>query len=323
MTSISYSVVGLPGDKLRAWRQVVGSVFVNLDMQIEGGSGFSGEMVHSPLDELGVVWARVDGEAVRRTRRHIAGNPTGCCVVQFVRRGTVRISQYGRTADVSAGSYSMIDLDAPYFQEHAGVAESYFLKMPNALSQHRFRDVREHCAIARPVRGGVSGIAADLIESLSRNAAGTDANAAPTLAEQILDIVTLAFDARSGDVPEGPSLARNAIRRRALAFIERHLSDPDLDVGEVAAGVGVSVRYLHRCFADVDTSVHETVLRRRLTLCHEKLADPEFDLVRISDLARRHGFISQSHFAASFRREFEQTPSEVRNEAARARRRPI
>jgi AraC-like DNA-binding protein len=106
-----------------------------------------------------------------------------------------------------------------------------------------------------------------------------------------------------------------------LAYIERHLADPDLDVAKIGAGVGISVRYLHRCFADVGASVRETVLRRRLTLCHEKLADPKFDLVRISDLARRYGFVSQSHFAASFRKAFEQTPSEVRNEAARLRQR--
>jgi AraC-like DNA-binding protein len=319
-TSVSYSVRGVPGDKLRAWRQVVGSVFVNLDMEIEGGPRFRGEMVHSALDELDVVWALADGEIVRRTRRHIAGNPSDSCVVMLVRQGAVRITQFGRTAEVAAGSFSMLDLDAPYFQEHSGLAESYFLKLPNALSARRFAEIRNHCAVVRPVTGGVGGIAADLIESLCRNAGGADAATAPKLAGQILDIVTLAFEAGPGDEPEGPSLARNAIRRRAMAFMDRHLGNSGLDVAEIAAGVGVSVRYLHRCFADTGASVGETLRLRRLTLCRERLADPRYDRLRISDLARRHGFVSQSHFAASFRKQFEQTARAIRGEA-RARRR--
>jgi AraC-like DNA-binding protein len=315
--SVTYSVDRDSVDKLAAWRHIVGKVFVSVDMKIEGELGFFGEMIHSPLDELDIVLVRAGGEVVRRTKHHIAGNPGDSCVVMFVTRGLVRLSQYGRTADVVAGTFSALDLDAPYAQEHAGAAESYFLRVPNAMTRSRFREIRDHCAVARPVTTGVRGLAADLIASLCRNAAETEPYAAAVLATQFLDVVGLAFDVAPGDSPEGPSVARNALRRRALAFIDNHLSDPDLNPNQIAGAIGVSLRYLQQSFADIESSVRDALRLRRLRLCYQKLQDPRFDLVRISELAQRHGFTNQSHFAASFKRQFNRSARDVRDEAKR------
>jgi AraC-like DNA-binding protein len=318
--SVTYSVDRDTVDKLRAWQQVVRKVFVSVDMKIEYETRFRGEMIHAPLDQLDIVWVKADGEAVRRTRHHITGNPGDSCVVMLVTRGAVRISQYGRTADVVAGTLSALDLDAPYAHEHSGASETYFLRVPNAMSRTRFREIRDHCAVPRPVTRGVRGIAADLIASLCRHAIGTEAYTAATLAAQIIDVVSLAFDAPPGDNPDGPSIARNVVRRRALAYIDNHFSDLDLGPIQIANAVGVSLRYLQQSFADVESSVRDALRIRRLQLCRQKLEDQRFDLLRISELARRHGFTNQSHFAVSFRKEFDRTARDIRNEATRRRR---
>jgi AraC-like DNA-binding protein len=310
--SATYSIDRDTPDKLEAWRHIVGKVFVSVEMRIEGGWRFFGEMLHSPLDELDVVMVRAAGEAVRRTKHQIAGNPSDSCVVMFVDRGLVRISQFGRTADVVAGTLSVLDLDVPYAHEHSGTAETYFIKIPNAMVSSRFREIRDHCAVARPATTGVRGVAADLIKSLCRNAVGIEPDTAAGLTAQFLDVIGLAFEVGACDTPDGPSLARNAVRRRALAFIDNHLSDPGLNPNEIAEAIGVSLRYLQQSFADVESSVRDTLRLRRLLLCHQKLQDRRFDLVRISELAARHGFTNQSHFAASFKRQFNRSARDVR-----------
>jgi hypothetical protein len=171
--SVTYSIDRDTVDKLRAWQQFVRKVFVSVEMKIEGESRFSGEMIHSPLDELDIVLVRADGEVVRRTRHHIAGNPSDSCVIMLVTRGAVRISQYGRTTDVVAGTFSALDLDAPYAHEHWGAAETYFLRVPNTMSRSRFREIRDHCAVPHRVTTGVCAIAADLIASLCWHASET------------------------------------------------------------------------------------------------------------------------------------------------------
>ena len=315
--SVTYSIDRDAVDKLRAWQHVVRKVFVSVEMKIEDESCFSGEIIHSPIDELDIVLVRADGEVVRRTRHHIAGNPSDSCVIMLVTRGAVRISQYGRTADVVAGTFSALNLDAPYAHEHRGAAETYFLRVPNTMSRSRFREIRDHCAVPCQVTTGVRAIAADLIASLCRHASETDAYTAAALATQLLDVVVLAFGVPPGDNPDGPSIARNVVRRHALAYIDNHLSNPDLDPNQIANAVGVSLRYLQQSFADIESSVRDALRLRRLNQCRQKLQDPRFDLLRISELARRHGFANQSHFAASFKKQFDRTARDVRNEAMR------
>jgi AraC-like DNA-binding protein len=88
-------------------------------------------------------------------------------------------------------------------------------------------------------------------------------------------------------------LARRAARRVALA--------------EVASQLHCSVFHLCRTFRRVEGStVHRYLLRLRLRLALERLADGGGDLTRI---ALDAGFCSHSHFTVAFRREFGLTPS--------------
>jgi AraC-like DNA-binding protein len=76
--------------------------------------------------------------------------------------------------------------------------------------------------------------------------------------------------------------------RRAVAFIEQHLADPDLRPPRIAFELGVSVRYLHLAFAQRDSSVARHVKRRRVERVTAELAEG----VPIAELAPRFGFPS-------------------------------
>lgn len=301
---IVYSASDLLGDKERAWEALISELYASVDIRLDGTRTFTGEIAQSTLHDMNLTRARVETEFVRRTRRHIARDPTDRCIFMLVRRGTVAISQFGRQASITADCFSILDLDAPYIHEHVTPSDVHFVEVPKAVLRSRFRDIQSHCAVPRPVGTGISRIAADLITSLDRNVGEMRGEAAGCLAAQLVEILGLVFEAEAADMPDGPSLARNAIRRRALAFIDRHLGDPDLDPAAIAGAIGVSMRYLQRAFEDVDDTVSGSIRARRLAACRDKLLDRRFDLLRISDLARRHGFSNECHFAASFKKAF-------------------
>jgi AraC-like DNA-binding protein len=315
--NVVYSTDGLSGDKQRAWEAFVSEAYVSVDIKIASDPNFAGEITQSSFHDLALSRSRADAEFVRRTRRHIARNADDSCLFMFVRRGPVRICQFGRETTIESNFFSLLDLDSPYVHTHATATDTYFVKVPNAILRSRFRDIQNHCAISRPVGGGIGRIAADLTMSLSENIAEASGEAAACLASQFVDILGIVFEAEAADHPDGPSLARNAVRRRALDYIDRNLGDPELDIARIASGVGVSVRYLQRSFEDIDSSVTGFVRSRRLRLCREKLENPRFDLLRISDVARRHGFSNQSHFASSFKKEFGLSARDVRGRPGR------
>jgi AraC-like DNA-binding protein len=130
-------------------------------------------------------------------------------------------------------------------------------------------------------------------------------------------LVLLAGVAPSAGVDaEAAAARRSPAVERARAFIASR-PEADVGIGEVARAAHRSEFHLARRFrAELGTSMHRYRLQLRLALALERLAGGEGDLAALAvDL----GFAHHSHFSASFRRVFGQTPARVRATLTRAR----
>jgi AraC-like DNA-binding protein len=307
-----YSTRGVDGDRRRTWEAFICQLYASLDMQVRGTPAFEGVVTECPLDDLDLTRAIADYEIASRKRHHIARDVRQSCVFLFIKKGPLTLEQFGREALLDSNTCSMVDLAAPYVLKHATVTDTYFVKAPEVLIRSRFKDIHSHCAIARPIGPGISRVAADLIASLTENASAADERGASYLAAQILDILAMVFDAAPDDMPEGSSLARAAVRKRALAYIDRWVGDPTLDPARVAAAVGVSTRYLHKVFESSERSLSAHIRTTRLWRAREDLADQRLCQQPISAIASRNGFLNQSCFATAFKKEFGASPRSVR-----------
>jgi AraC-like DNA-binding protein len=312
MDSIIYSSRDLAGDKQRAWEALVSQIYASLDLRICDGGEFEGRIFQSPFHDLDLTRSITSYEMVRRDRRHIAKDRSQSYVFLFVAKGPLTIEQFGRTAVLQSDCCSILDLGSPYFLRHATSTDTFFLKVPGAVLNARFRDIHAHCAVSRPTSVGMGSIAADLITSLSKHVGEASSDAAACLATQMLDILALTFEAGPNNMPEGPSLARQALRRRAVAYIDRRLGDPSLDPATVAGALGISTRYLHKVFEQSDVSVAAYIRAKRLERAREDLADGRLGRRPIAEIASRNGFGSQSFFATSFKKRFGASPRDIR-----------
>ena len=87
-------------------------------------------------------------------------------------------------------------------------------------------------------------------------------------------------------------------------------------IHDVAAGFGVSPFHLSRVFrAETGISLHQYLLRLRMNQALSRLHAGEPHLSR---LALDLGFSSHSHFSATFRRHFGESPHQVRAAYRRA-----
>lgn len=99
--------------------------------------------------------------------------------------------------------------------------------------------------------------------------------------------------------------------RRAIAFIEAH-PDRDLTVSDIAEAACVTPRTVQMAFRrHLDTTPLAHLRRVRLDHAHRQLraADPRRTTVR--EVALRWGFADGSRFAASYRAEFGESPSQT------------
>lgn len=141
--------------------------------------------------------------------------------------------------------------------------------------------------------------------------------APPLVVEELgLTLAAGAFlDARP--VPQ-PRRRRVTVQRDAVAMAQAILAanyKKPVRLDDIARAVSLSSFHLCRSFKRVTgLQMHQYLNRLRLRAALEQVAEPRLALAAI---ALDHGFSSQSHFAAAFRKEFRITPSEARALATR------
>jgi transcriptional regulator GlxA family with amidase domain len=101
----------------------------------------------------------------------------------------------------------------------------------------------------------------------------------------------------------------------AKRFIERNVSNEQLDIEAVAKAMGTSTRYIARLFASEGTTIMRYLWRLRLERAKGILTDPESPL-RINEVAWQCGFASAAHFSRMFKKAFGVNPKEARRLAS-------
>ncbi len=94
-------------------------------------------------------------------------------------------------------------------------------------------------------------------------------------------------------------------------YIEREISNPQLNVDMIASAVAMSRTSLYNKMKSVaDVSVRDYILRIRMERARELLTGSE---LTIADIAAEVGFSDQRYFSTAFKQYHKQTPSEYRN----------
>jgi AraC family transcriptional activator of tynA and feaB len=137
-----------------------------------------------------------------------------------------------------------------------------------------------------------------------------DAAAGAAAATAALELLRAAIEP---SLPASRAASRAAIRAEIGRYVRNHLQDPQLGPASIARAYAISVRTLHSLFEDADTSVSGLVRAERLARCREDLRQPNGGSV--TDIAFRWGFCDAAHFSRVFKREFNATPSEIRQSA--------
>jgi AraC-like DNA-binding protein len=131
----------------------------------------------------------------------------------------------------------------------------------------------------------------------------------------VYDLVALALGASSDAKALAAHRTVGAVRLAAIkADIIANLHDGNLNATTVAVRNRVTVRYLHKLFESEGVTYSEFVLGQRLARSFAILRSPLHSRRAISTIAYEIGFNDLSYFNRSFRRRYDATPSEIRND---------
>lgn len=307
-----WSTEGLHGDDaLDFWREAVAEAFVPVTVTADvEPQDFHGEVRAKPLGPLGVAVIDAQPQQVHRTPEP---GPEQVFFLNLPLRGTARVSQDGQATWLRPGDFALLDSSRPFDLHFPEPFEQLSLVIPASLVP----------GPPSPLGGGMTGVAVSAdsgaghiascaLQALAHEESWRGGHDEGLLAHRLVDLVTLA--AGSGCPTRAPVGGR-LLLQAALDQVDRSLDDVGLSPAAVADAVGVSVRYLHRLFADEGTTFGRYVLQRRLERCHRELLDPALCRQPVSLTARRHGLPDPTHFARVYRARYGQTPREVRRGA--------
>jgi len=311
-----WSTEAIPvAEQFAFWNDVVWEAFVPVDARREGDGGFHGTVTATRIGPLGVARIASEAQTVHRTEAHVRRDEGDVFFLNLPLTARSRASQAGRVAELTGGDFTLVDSTRPFELGFGGPFDQLSFTIPRGVLDPLLADPA--AATARRVRGdrGLGAVAGGALRAAAAASPGLDRAEGAALGRHLVGLVALAL----GDVRTAPpATTPELLLARAREQVDRSLADPDLAPADVAARLGVSVRYLHRLFSAEGPSFGRWVLARRLERCRDALADPARADVPIGRVAVDHGFADPSYFARAFRRRYGVSPREWRAAVARA-----
>ena len=102
------------------------------------------------------------------------------------------------------------------------------------------------------------------------------------------------------------------LRQQAERYILEHLTDPILSPTQIANDLKISIRHLHRIFAECDQSITQVIQNMRLEKVKQDLQDEQLRLSSITQIALKWGFCDSAHCSKKFKQRYGISPREYR-----------
>lgn len=299
--------------RLDYWRDIISSTFVALDCDAPASCDFEATLSSGALRDVQFSTVASRAQHVSRTPQRIRQAPYDYFLLSFQQRGSGRVIQDGRAAALRPGDFALYDTARPYELVFEEDFEQLVLRVPRAYLARRVVRPERLTAIAFSSRANSSAaVTSGFVSALAEKIGQLPDAVSSTFHQALIDVLVGSLAEGAQDAPGATTANRLVLRQRIRTYVEQHLSDATLDCGGVAAAHGISVRYLHKLFADEGVSLSEWLWSRRLERARAALESSTSTGQSVTQIAYDWGFKDPAHFSRAFRARYGFAPSELR-----------
>ncbi|PWC12085.1 AraC family transcriptional regulator [Brenneria roseae subsp. americana] len=272
---------------------------------------FYANIVERRVADLQFLLLESNGHRATSLPRSQGVSQEGDFYIELQRSGTSQLSQDGRTAFLRQGDFCFFDMARPVTWSFDNDYSLFKILIPREKFAGRLGNT--HSLTAKAIRG--NSVTGALVYSFMLKYIPFLDSIPPLhaqhLADILLNLITMSLSELSMALPV-QSMGRSTIFYIALQYIEKHLSEPELNVQDCARACGISVRYLQKLFHEQGTSVNRWIHQKRLEHYKSELANPLMANKNITQIAYDCGFRDISNLSRRFKAEYSITPSEYR-----------
>lgn len=311
---IDFSTLAMRQNEARdAWEDQLKSLCGRAATLAFQNEGFEASIKLRDVGGINVAHLHHNAREIAHDKRAAIEGRCGHMMLVLQLSGRAIVSQGETETEIGPHDIAIIDTYRPFSCRFDGQTRQLAAYIPAA-------ELMTRCpanAFARPQRwsshAGIGGLARSTLITIGRSADRFEEDDAVHARKMLIDIARHMVErGRLSRTDRQHLLPDHRIR----AFIDAHLADPDLGPTQIAGGCGISIRRLHRSFADTDWSTCGWIRHRRLDRCREDLLDPDKDGLSITQIAFRWGFNDAAHFSRAFRNAYNQSPRDVRRRTA-------
>ncbi len=295
----------------RHWHEAIGQAYFPLDLSFRRPEAFDGELTMWQLGEVSLSRLTSDALMYRRLPKHLQVQGPEEFLVTLPAKSELLFAQGGREVRANPGAFFIERSHEPYEFSHAEAADLWVMKLSLAMLGGRVRAPDRFCSLQFDATNGANGLFVDMVHLIPQRYDAMTEEARSMVGRQLADLLALALQSDERVLSSGGSTVRMAHLARIESFVRRHIDNPDLGPDEVAAGCGVSVRYLHELLRDTNQTLGSWIRDQRLAAAREDLGNPR-DKRAIGEIAYARGFADQAQFSRAFRQRYGITPKEAR-----------
>lgn len=245
-----------------------------------------------------------------RRKKHVREARQEEYLITIPKSSAVEFRQLGRDVRCEPGGFILERGDEPYRFMYERPNDLFVAKVSKAALSERVRQPDRFCARVFNATTGTANLFVSMVQHGHDQFASSGPAAGETIGRQLLELLGLALEAETGVEVSGASAVRAAHLQRVDQFIRGNLKNHDLSPDLIAEGCGVSKRYLHDLFKDVNGTVSQQIRDKRLIAARDRLGN--IGNVTIAEVSYRFGFADQAQFSRLFKARFGMPPSEYR-----------
>lgn len=306
-----------PQHRSSQWNAVVSDCYFPLELQFQDSIRFNGELSRTALGHVALSRLKSDPVQYERRRSHIRDAREEEYLVTLPRATSVEFRQLGRDVRCDPGGFIIERGDEPYRFLYERPNDLLVLKVGRRALAERVRQPDRFCARVIDATTGTPALFAAMVNHTQDQIDALTGASLDTLGRQLLELLGLALNSAADTGESGYTLVRAAHLTRVEKFIVANLKNPDLSPDLIAESCGISKRYLHDLFKDVNGTVSQLIRDQRLIAARDRLQASRH--LPISEVSYRFGFADQAQFSRLFKSKFGITPSEFQRDPGRSR----
>ncbi|WP_030572539.1 AraC-like ligand-binding domain-containing protein [Streptomyces aureocirculatus] len=310
-------------DRFDRWRDHLSQTYVPTELTCEDTTDFTAAQRLIGFGAVQLLTVAHPALTLRRTPELIRRSDPGLLHLSLPHSGTVDVTSPHGTYRHRPGDVVVQDTSHPARMTATpdagpGQATGTCVFVPKELLPLPAGDITEAFAGRRlSHRSGPGALLGTFLGQLLADTASFSPSDAPRLERVFVDLVTaLLCHALDTDSAVARDVRHRTLVLRVKDHLSRHLHDPGLSPGAVAAAHHISLSHLHRLFRGEETTVAAWIRARRLERVRRDLADPALGALPIHAVAARWGLVRPADFSRAFRAAYGMPPRDFRARAA-------